>query len=34
MKFLTEYHNIILTAVLFIGFEIAIGILVGLEKQL
>lgn len=32
MKFLTEYYNIIMTAVLFIGFAIAIGVLVGIRK--
>jgi hypothetical protein len=32
MKFLTEYYNIIMTAVLFVGFAIAIGVLVGIRK--
>jgi hypothetical protein len=32
MKFLTEYYNIIMTALLIIGFAIAIGVLVGIRK--
>lgn len=32
MKFLTENYNIIMTVVLFLGFAIAIGILIGIRK--
>lgn len=32
MKYLTEDYDIIMTAVLFLGFALAIGILVGIRK--
>ena len=32
MKFLTEYNNIIMTALLITAFAIAIGVLVGIRK--
>lgn len=32
MKYLTEYYNIIMTAILIVGFAIAIGIIVGMRR--